>query len=195
MLFLVLFAVIAVPALLRSKQSDQARSTLREIHERLSKGGFQVRDLGDYELVTIGADATFPYDRFFVTDLKSGGRRILRQLAESLKAGALLDSIDQVQVVGHTSAEGGDEHNWRLSSQRAATVALFLIDSTGLPACKITALGRGRLYPLDPFLARRVTAPNPVDRRIELEIRPVVLANAEQEMRRQSCVAKPGQRL
>lgn len=192
MLFLVLFAVIAVPALLRAKQGEQTRNTMSQIDKRLRDDGFHVRDLGDYLLVTIGSDATFGYDKFYVNDMKPDGRAILRQLAASLEKGALLDSIDQVQVVGHTSSEGVDEHNWRLSSQRAATVALFLIDSTKLPPCKITALGRGRLYPIDPQLARRTTKPNPADRRIEIEIHPVVLDNSEQEIHRKNCVAEPG---
>ena len=193
MLFLVLFAVIAVPALLRAKQGEQARNTLRQIYYQLDSSSFQVKDLGDYVLVTIGSDATFGYDKFYLTDMKPEGRTTLRQLAKVIGRREVVDSIDQIQVVGHTSSEGGDEHNWRLSSQRAATVALFLIDSTGLPACKVTALGRGRLYPIDPVGARATTRPNPADRRIELEIRPMVVANKEQEARRRNCVARPGQ--
>jgi outer membrane protein OmpA-like peptidoglycan-associated protein len=101
--------------------------------------------------------------------------------------GDLVGKIDQVQVVGHTSREGADELNWRLSSSRAATVALFLIDSVGFNPCQVTALGRSRHYPVDPEQAQTGVI-DVRDRRIELEIRPVLPQDPDQQRRRDGCV-------
>jgi outer membrane protein OmpA-like peptidoglycan-associated protein len=192
LLFLILFAVIAVPALARNKQLEGQRSTLKRIYQTLDSSRFPVEAVGDYLLVTVGGDATFPHDRYELADMRTEGKTVLRRLAETLRSHALLDSIDQVQVVGHTSSEGTDEHNWRLSSERAASVALFLIRETGLPACKITALGRGPFYPVDPESARRARTVMAQDRRIELEIRPVIVGDSAQLSRRRQCVETRG---
>ena len=192
LLFLILFAVIAVPAL---GEAEGRRSTIRRIYTVLDSSRFDVEEVGDYLLVTIGGDATFPHDRYELADLKPEGRDVLRRLADTLRTHDLLDAIDQVQVVGHTSSEGSDEHNWRLSSERAASIALFFIRETGLPACKITALGRGPFYPVDPDSARRTAAVMAQDRRIELEIRPVIVGDEAQVARRQQCVERRGAEL
>ena len=192
LLFLILFAVIAVPALARKNELESRRSTLERIYKTLDSSQFPVEEVGDYLLVTIGGDATFPHDRFELADMRTEGKAVLRRLATTLRSHALLDSIDQVQVVGHTSAEGTDEHNWRLSSERAASVALFLIAETGLPACRITALGRGPFYPVDPEQARRARTVMAQDRRIELEIRPVIVGDSAQMSRRRQCVETHG---
>ncbi|HEX5871242.1 MAG TPA: hypothetical protein VFY65_12535, partial [Longimicrobium sp.] len=73
---------------------------------------------------------------------------------------------------------------------RAATVSLFLIDSVGISACQVSALGRSRYYPVDPEAARQGGAVNEGDRRIELEIRPVVVGDTVQKRRRSNCVDK-----
>ena len=198
LLFLILFAVIAVPALARNQVLEGQQNTLAHIFSSLDssrKGAdsrFAVETVGDYVLVTLAGDATFPHDKYDLADLKPEGKAELRRLAATLNSRAVRDSIDQIQVVGHTSSEGSDEHNWRLSAERAASVALFLINETGLPACKITALGRGRFYPVDPERARATTAVMPDDRRIELEIRPIILSDAAQAARRGHCVENRG---
>lgn len=192
LLFLILFAVIAVPALGKVRDAEMRRSTIQRIDSTLRASQFDVEPVGDYLLVTIGSDATFPHDKYEIADMKPEGKAVLRRLADTLRAYALLDSIDQVQVVGHTSSEGSDEHNWRLSSERAASIALFFIGETGLPACKVTALGRGPFYPVNPDMARREARVMPEDRRIELEIRPVIVGDSAQVARRSHCVEKRG---
>jgi outer membrane protein OmpA-like peptidoglycan-associated protein len=198
LLFLILFAVIAVPALARNKVLEGQRNTLAHIYESLDSSRraidsrYAIEAVGDYVLVTLAGDATFPLDKYDLADLKPEGKAVLRGLAATLNSPAVRDSIDQIQVVGHTSSEGSDEHNWRLSAERAASVALFLIHETGLPACKITALGRGRFYPVDPERARATTEVMPADRRIELEIRPIILSDEGQSARRGHCVERRG---
>lgn len=191
LLFLILFAAVAVPALQRAGEADARDNSLRDIEQKLNEGrreGVSVLRAGDYLLVRIKGDATFPRARFDLAQLKPEGRQILRNFGSSLRSGGVLDDIDQIQVVGHTSSEGTADNNWQLSSRRAATVALFLIDSAGIPPCKISALGRGRYYPVEPDSARASSRINEADRRIEVEIRPIVRSDVAQQKRRDSCV-------
>jgi outer membrane protein OmpA-like peptidoglycan-associated protein len=192
LLFLILFAALAVPALQRVGETDALESTLTRIDTVLSavapERGVTVQRVGDYVLVRIPGEATFSVDRFNLADLRPGGKSILREFGRFLRQDTILRLIDQVQVVGHTSREGSDEHNWVLSASRAATVSLFLIDSAGIPACQVSALGRSRYYPADPAQARATHAVDPADRRIELEIRPILPRDSVQRMRRGACV-------
>jgi outer membrane protein OmpA-like peptidoglycan-associated protein len=194
LLFLILFAAVAVPALRRAGASDARENTLLTLEQKL-RGTEERRDVevlrvGDYLLVRIQGDATFPVDQYELSTLKPQAKQILRAVGASLRRDTLLSLIDQVQVVGHTSSEGTRERNWILSASRAATVSLFLIDSVNINPCQVSALGRSRYYPVNPEAARQSSAVAEEDRRIELEIRPVVLGDTVQERRRSNCVAE-----
>jgi outer membrane protein OmpA-like peptidoglycan-associated protein len=190
LLFLVLFAVIAIPAIHAAGVSQQRQTTLSELDTALTNARFTVRKPGDYLIITIGGADTFPRNRWELVYLTPRTRETLHRLAAVLKNNA--DRIDQIHVVGHTSSEGTDETNWRLSSSRAGTVALFFINEEHLNACKVTALGRGRYYPADPKSAHATTIPSPLDRRIEIEIRPLVVRDSAQAEQRKRCVETPG---
>lgn len=196
LIFCVLFAVTVVPAIRARKELGQLRSSLNALEQELRQSrGFEVQPVGDYLRVTIGGDVVFPQSRFELENMRSEGRAKLGELARVLTRDSTLARIDQVQIVGHTSSEGSDEKNWRLSSARAGTIALFLVTQGGLPVCKVTALGRGRYYPIDPEHAHTSLAPDPQDRRIELEIRPVILSDSAQAQRRKGCVERVGDRI
>ncbi|WP_420128172.1 OmpA/MotB family protein [Longimicrobium sp.] len=192
LLFLILFAAVAVPAMRRAGAADARDNTLDTLEQKLRGTGdgreVEVLRVGDYLLVRIRGDATFRKDRYALSDLKSEGKQILRELGASLHRDGLLSLIDQVQVVGHTSSEGSEERNWILSASRAATVSLFLIDSVRIDPCQVSALGRSRYYPVDPVAARTSSGANAEDRRIELEIRPMVVDDTVQKRRRRNCV-------
>lgn len=191
LLFLILFAAIAVPAIGKLRDAEARASTLTYVDSILKAqpGDVEVSRVGDYLRVTITGDATFPVNRYELDQLKPEGRDILRSFASVLTESGAIDAIDQIQVVGHTSSEGSDELNWQLSASRAATVALFLIENAGLDPCRITALGRASYYPLDPISARQNRV-DPNSRRIELEIRPAINGDAEQQRRLAECVSK-----
>jgi flagellar motor protein MotB len=193
LLFLILFAATTVPAIGRNRARE---STLARIDSVLTRTAARhrvtVSQPGDYLLLRIEGDATFPRYRSELKDLQPEGRRILLEFGTFLRSEpGLVESIDQIQVVGHTSSEGADSTNWRLSASRAASVALFLIESAHIPPCKVAALGRSRYYPVDPALARSTTVPDARDRRIELEIRPAIPGDSEQARRLKRCVERP----
>ncbi len=194
LLFLILFAAVAVPALQSAGRVGARENTLDSLEVKVARAAdgqsVDVRRVGDYLLIGIRGDATFNVNRFKLPQLEAEGKDILRTVGSSLERGGALPLIDQVQVVGHTSIEGSDERNWILSASRAATVALFLIDSVGIPACQVSALGRSRYYPRDPDAARASGRVNEADRRIELEIRPLVTGDTLQARRRANCVGE-----
>jgi outer membrane protein OmpA-like peptidoglycan-associated protein len=195
LLFLILFAALAVPAMQRAGQADAAASNLARIDSVLTHAAadrrVSVQRVGDYVLVRIAEEATFPRNEYALAKMKPEGKAILHDFGRFLSQG-LVDEIDQVQVVGHTSSEGSEERNWVLSASRAATVALFLIDSAGVPACRVSALGRSRYYPVAPGRARSEAGVDPADRRIELEIRPELPGDTVQRRRRNACVETRG---
>lgn len=191
LLFLILFAAVAVPALGKASSEAARENTLVSIESKIrapADSQYVVKRVGDYLLVSIEGDATFPVDKYELSRLKPEGKRILRAIGTSLRQDSLLSLIDQVQVVGHTSREGTDDRNWVLSASRAATVSLFLIDSVRISPCKVSALGRSRYYPRNAAAAR-TGGVNESDRRIELEIRPIVVNDTVQAQRRAQCVA------
>jgi len=198
LLFLILFAAVAVPALQRVGDADARENTLSRIQRVMTPAAddssVDVLRVGDYLLVRIRGDATFPRDCFHLNELKPTGKEILRRFGSVLRQDSVLPLIDKVQVVGHTSSEGAEEHNWVLSASRAGTVSLFLIDSVGIPPCRVSALGRSRYYPVDPVRARRDPRFDERDRRIEMEIRPVIPRDSVQAARRASCVDRRGRR-
>jgi len=194
LVFFVLFAVTVVPGIRAQRQIGETQSTIKSLHEALTRDKqFEVKRIGDYLRITIGGDAVFDRDRSDLASMKVMGRLKLEALARVLRDSAILARIDQIHIVGHTSSEGGSEHNWRLSSERAGTVALLLIGPVGkLPACKVTALGRGRYYPVRPARAKSSVAPAEEDRRIEVEIRPSIVKDREQDLRSKGCVERVG---
>jgi outer membrane protein OmpA-like peptidoglycan-associated protein len=91
------------------------------------------------------------------------------QLQEVAKA--LLDQEDKRQIVieGHTDSRGDETMNMTLSQQRADAVRAFLI-TAGVPAERMTAMGRGESTPIASNDTAEGRANN---RRVEL-----VLSNA-----------------
>lgn len=191
LIFLTLFAVVAVPSLQARGRMAQMESRLDTIETAMKAGNVDVSRVGDYVLARVGSDAIFGTDSASLTSLKKDGRDQLHALAVLLRG--ILGDIDQIQVVGHTDVSGGDAHNVELSSRRASTVAIFMIRAAGLPACKVTALGRGPFYPRHPAAQYRNRMKDDEDRRIEIEIRPALPGDSTQIRRGRECVETGGE--
>jgi len=69
-------------------------------------------------------------------------------------------------VVGHTDLAGSQDFNDKLSTQRAQTVAKFLIKA-GIPAQQIETAGRGKR---DPVVRTADGVPNQTNRRVVITI-------------------------
>src|SRR5688500_11852021 len=94
LLFLILFAAVAVPAIRRAGVADARENTLEALEQKLTGTGerrnVDVLRVGDYLLVRIQGDATFNHNRFELSQLKPEGKRILRELGASLRRDSLL---------------------------------------------------------------------------------------------------------
>lgn len=72
-----------------------------------------------------------------------------KSLPELLRLTRLLEAMPdlKVQIKGHTSSEGGDDYNKKLSEKRAQAVAEALAQN-GISSTRISAIGLGRQFPI-----------------------------------------------
>jgi len=110
------------------------------------------------EKVTLKADTYFDFDK---SNLKPEGKDTLDQLVRDMGD---LNSVAEIEVVGHTDSIGTEEYNEGLSERRAATVKNYLI-SKDVPADVIQTEGRGELEPVATNETREGRAQN---RRVEI---------------------------
>lgn len=90
----------------------------------------------------------------FVVDtadlLSAESREALQQTAATINGIAQMDPNAQFAIEGHTSTEGGKEHNLKLSADRAARVLTELTERYKVPATALTAAGYGEKYAMHP---------------------------------------------
>lgn len=93
---------------------------------------------------TLSGDALFAFGKSGIDDLSAEGRTELDGLAARVLA---LPAVDIIHVIGHSDRIGNAAGNVALSNKRAATVRNYLVQA-GVPADKITAVGRGSVEPV-----------------------------------------------
>jgi OOP family OmpA-OmpF porin len=112
--------------------------------------------------VVIQADALFDFDKSVV---RPDGKRAIDD------ALAKLDGVDLEMVIatGHTDSIGTERYNQKLSERRAAAVKAYLV-SKGIPASKITTIGKGETQPV---ATNKTAAGRQKNRRVDIEFRGV----------------------
>ena len=133
------------------------------LKQKLNNPGITLARDGD--VVTIRVAGTAAFDANSVL-LKSAMRENLVPLAEVM---AEYDRT-QIQILGHTDSSGPDEYNQKLSEQRAAALAVTLVEAGVAPA-RIAVVGFGEAQPLAPDTNSDARSQN---RRLELRLQPVV---------------------
>lgn len=98
------------------------------------------------ERINLGADALFAFDKSSAQDIIPNGRYELDALAQKLRDYQQMGS-SRVLVTGHTDRKGDEAYNMRLSTQRAHTVANYLV-SQGVNPNSISAVGAGEMQPV-----------------------------------------------
>jgi OmpA-OmpF porin, OOP family len=93
------------------------------------------------DTVTIDAEKLFGFDK---ASIRPEGKTELDATAEKIKSNP---EITNVIVTGHTDRLGSFEYNQKLSEERAAQVAEYLV-AQGVDAGIITATGRGESVPV-----------------------------------------------
>ncbi len=120
--------------------------------------------------VTLSADSLFAFGK---ADVKPAGKQELDKLAAELRG----VDFDVIAVTGHTDRIGSHAYNMALSTRRAEAVKAYLVESGGIPAGKITAIGTDGSDPVTKpgdckgkKATKALIACLQPDRRVEVEV-------------------------
>lgn len=118
-----------------------------------------VERVGESILVTFDSGIMFDVDSYA---LKASTKANLDKMAETMK------EYDKTEIIvmGHTDATGSDEHNQKLSENRAASVSRFL-QQNGITAKRVTTKGFGEQKPV---ASNNTTSGREQNRRVEIAI-------------------------
>lgn len=118
--------------------------------------------IGSAIRIALSGEILFDFDRF---DLRSAARVELDLITKVLGGhpGAA------VVIEGHTDARGSSAYNRKLSSERALSVAEYLIRNAGLSASRIRAAGYGETRPV---ASNRTETGRQKNRRVDVYILP-----------------------
>lgn len=120
--------------------------------------------------VKLEADSLFGFDQ---DTLQADGKQALDKLIMELQS----VNIDAIQVTGHTDRLGSKAYNDKLSTRRAEAVKNYLVQTGGIPASKVSAIGVGASQPeTQPNECKGSRATQAlitclrVDRRVEVDV-------------------------
>lgn len=124
--------------------AERARTAAAATQAQLASAQQQLADLQAKQtdrgmVVTLG-DVLFDTGQ---ATLKPGADLAINRLATYLSA----NPDTKVMIEGHTDSRGSDSYNEALSERRADAVATVL-ESRGIPADRVQAVGRGKSFPV-----------------------------------------------
>lgn len=111
----------------------------KKLKQDLGKSA-DVERVGESILVTFDSGIMFDVDSYA---LKASTKANLDKMAETMKE----YEKTEIVVMGHTDSTGSDEHNQKLSENRAASVSRFL-QQNGITATRLTTKGFGEQKPV-----------------------------------------------
>src|SRR5882672_2989925 len=152
-------------ALDRRHAARVAGGTLRTLEARRLRMENELARIAATRREARGFVVTLSSGLFFDTGkstLKKGAQATLTRIAEQLKSNPDI----KVVVEGHTDSTGTAAKNQQLSEKRAQAVRDFLV-SAGVPADRVTAVGRGEEQPI---ATNKTAAGRQQNRRVELVI-------------------------
>ena len=112
--------------------------------------------------VVIQADALFDFDKSVV---RPDGKKSIDEALAKIKG----VDLEMVIATGHTDSIGTDAYNQKLSERRAAAVKEYLV-SKGIPASKITTIGKGESQPV---ATNKTAEGRQKNRRVDIEFKGV----------------------
>lgn len=120
--------------------------------------------------VSFSTDSLFGFDQ---AGVRPEGKTALDSFVRQIQG----TNFDTITVEGHTDRLGTSAYNQKLSLQRAESVKTYLVDSGGLNANKIAAVGKGETMPVtkpgdcqgQKPTAQLIACLQP-DRRVEVEV-------------------------
>ena len=114
------------------------------------------------QAITIQAEALFDFDK---SVLKPAGKKSIDDAVAKMKD----VDVEVVIATGHTDYIGTDAYNQKLSERRAKSVKEYMV-AKGIPAAKITTLGKGKTQPVATNKTKEGRAKN---RRVDIEFKGV----------------------
>ena len=114
------------------------------------------------ESVVIQADALFDFDK---SVLRPDGKKSIDDALAKLQG----TDLEMVIATGHTDSIGTEQYNQRLSERRAEAVKQYMV-SKGIPASKITTIGKGETQPVATNKTKEGRQKN---RRVDIEFKGV----------------------
>lgn len=112
--------------------------------------------------IEINEKIQFAYNDSTILDVSFG---LLKDIAQVMKENP---QVKKIEIGGHASTEGSDEHNLKLSDARAKAVRLWLVGSGGVEEQRLTAKGYGETKPL--VMPEETEADREKNRRVEFLI-------------------------
>jgi OmpA-OmpF porin, OOP family len=112
--------------------------------------------------VVIQADALFDFDK---SVLRPDGKKSIDEALAKIQG----TDVEMVIATGHTDSIGTEQYNQRLSERRAKAVKDYLV-SKGIPASKITTIGKGESQPVATNKTKEGRQKN---RRVDIEFKGV----------------------
>jgi len=112
------------------------------------------------QAVVIQADALFDFDK---SVLRPDGRKSIDDAVAKLRG----VDVEMVIATGHTDSVGSDAYNQKLSERRAAAVKDYLV-TKGIPAAKITTIGKGESQPV---ATNKTAEGRQKNRRVDIEFK------------------------
>jgi OOP family OmpA-OmpF porin len=112
------------------------------------------------QAVVIQADALFDFDK---SVLRPDGKQSIDDAMGKIRG----TDLEMVIATGHTDSVGTDAYNQKLSERRAAAVKDYLV-SKGIPAAKITTIGKGESQPV---ATNKTAEGRQKNRRVDIEFK------------------------
>lgn len=128
----------------QEQTNELLKKVAEQMQEQIQDGAIELESLGQQIIIRIRENGSFPSGSSF---LQPRFKPIIQQI------GAILRDIPgEITVSGHTDSDQvSDElnaNNWELSSKRAVSVAVELINGTGLDKKRLVVVGHADTRPL-----------------------------------------------
>lgn len=128
----------------QEQTNELAKKVAEQMQEQIQDGAIELESLGQQIIIRIKENGSFPSGSTF---LQPRFKPIIQQI------GAILRDIPgEVTVSGHTDNDQvSDElnsNNWELSSKRAVSVAVELLNGTGMDKNRLVVVGHADTRPL-----------------------------------------------
>jgi OmpA-OmpF porin, OOP family len=112
--------------------------------------------------IVIQADALFDFDKSVV---RPDGKKSIDAALDKIRG----VDLEMVIATGHTDSIGTNAYNQKLSERRAAAVKAYLV-SKGIPASKVTTIGKGETQPV---ATNKTAEGRQKNRRVDIEFKGV----------------------